>query len=38
MIRDDGGIVRIYYSAGDAVVRMATAKESDLLALCTEKR
>ncbi len=38
MIRDEGGIVRIYYSAGDAVVRMATAREEDLIALCTEKR
>ena len=38
MIRDDGGIVRIYYSAGDAVVRMAMAREEELLSLCTEKR
>ena len=38
MIREDDGTVRIYYSAGDAVVRMATAKEEDLIALCCEKR
>ncbi|MBQ4452652.1 MAG: glycoside hydrolase family 130 protein [Clostridia bacterium] len=38
MVRDDEGLIRIYYSAGDAVVRMATAKEEDLIALCCEKR
>ena len=38
MVRDDDGLIRIYYSAGDAVVRMATAKEEDLIALCTEAR
>lgn len=38
MLREDDGTIRIYYSAGDATVRMATAKEEDLLALCCEKR
>ena len=38
MVRDDEGLIRIYYSAGDAVVRMATAKEADLIGLCTEPR
>jgi predicted GH43/DUF377 family glycosyl hydrolase len=38
MVRDEKGLIRIYYSAGDAVVRMATAKEEDLLKLCTEAR
>ena len=38
MVRDDEGLIRIYYSAGDAVVRLATAKEEDLIALCCEKR
>ena len=37
MIRDSEGLIRIYYSAGDAVVCMATAREEDLLALCCEK-
>lgn len=36
MLRDDDGTVRIYYSAGDAVLRMATAGAEDLIALCTE--
>ena len=37
MILEDDQTVRIYYSAGDAVVRLATASLSDLIALCTEK-
>jgi len=35
---EENGLVRIYYSAGDAIVRMATAKLEDLLDLCTEPR
>ena len=38
MLLEDDGTVRIYYSAGDAVVRMATAPLDELLALCTEPR
>lgn len=38
MIGDGQGNVRIYYSAGDAVVRMAVAKEEDLIALCCEPK
>ena len=38
MVRDDDGMIRIYYSAGDAIVRMAYAKEQDLIDLCCEKR
>ena len=38
MIGDGNGNVRIYYSVGDAVVCMATAREEDLIALCCEKR
>jgi beta-1,4-mannooligosaccharide/beta-1,4-mannosyl-N-acetylglucosamine phosphorylase len=38
MLLEDDNIVRIYYSAGDAIVRMASAKLEDLLALCTEPR
>ena len=38
MVRDDEGKIRIYYSAGDAVVRMAYADEKDLIALCSEAR
>ena len=38
MLLEDDNTVRIYYSAGDAIVRMATAKLDDLLALCTEPR
>ncbi|MBQ9083544.1 MAG: glycoside hydrolase family 130 protein, partial [Clostridia bacterium] len=38
LMEDVGKTVRIYYSAGDAVVRMATANVDDLLALCTEPR
>ena len=38
MVRDNEGKIRIYYSAGDAVVRMAYADESDLIALCSEAR
>lgn len=34
MIRGENDEIRIYYSAGDAVVRMACAKESALLNLC----
>jgi predicted GH43/DUF377 family glycosyl hydrolase len=37
-MEDDNETVRIYYSAGDAVVRMATANVNDLIALCTEPR
>lgn len=33
-----GDTLRIYHSAGDAIVRMATAKLSDVLDLCSEKR
>ncbi|MBR3502648.1 MAG: glycoside hydrolase family 130 protein [Clostridia bacterium] len=38
MIRDGAGQIRIYYSAGDAVVCMATAAEEDLIALCCEEK
>jgi predicted GH43/DUF377 family glycosyl hydrolase len=38
MLLEDDNTVRIYYSASDAVVRMASAKLDDLLALCTEPR
>jgi beta-1,4-mannooligosaccharide/beta-1,4-mannosyl-N-acetylglucosamine phosphorylase len=38
MILDDEGKIRIYYSAGDAILRMAYADLNDLLALCSEKR
>lgn len=38
MLLEDDNTVRIYYSAGDAVVCMATAKLEELLALCTEPR
>ena len=38
LMEDDNETIRIYYSAGDAIVRMATAKVDDLLALCTEPR
>ncbi|MBQ9416587.1 MAG: glycoside hydrolase family 130 protein [Clostridia bacterium] len=38
MLLEEDKTVRIYYSAGDAIVRMATAKLDDLLALCTEPR
>ena len=38
MLLEEDQTVRIYYSAGDAIVRMATAKLDDLLALCTEPR
>ena len=38
MIRDEEGKIRIYYSAGDAVVCMATAAEEDLIALCCEAK
>jgi len=34
MVRDKDGMIRIYYSAGDRVVRLAYAKEEDLLRLC----
>lgn len=34
----EGSKIRIYYSAGDAVVRMAEAEEEELLALCCESR
>ena len=38
MIRDTEGKIRIYFSAGDEVVCMATASEEDLIALCSEAR
>ena len=38
MIRDLEGKIRIYFSAGDEVVCMATASEEDLIALCSEAR
>ena len=38
MLLEDDKTVRIYYSAGDAIVRLATAKLDDLLALCSEPR
>jgi beta-1,4-mannooligosaccharide/beta-1,4-mannosyl-N-acetylglucosamine phosphorylase len=38
MLLEDDNTVRIYYSAGDAIVRMASANLEDLLALCTEPR
>ena len=34
MVRDEEGMIRIYYSAGDAVVCLAKAKEEDLIDLC----
>ena len=34
MIRDEEGLIRIYYSAGDEVVCLAKAREEDLIALC----
>ncbi|MBQ0125183.1 MAG: glycosidase, partial [Clostridiales bacterium] len=38
MLLEDDGTVKIYYSAGDAVVMLAEAKVDDLIALCTEPR
>lgn len=38
MLLEDDGTVRIYYSASDAIIRLATANVNDLVALCTEKR
>lgn len=38
LLEEDNKTVRIYYSAGDAVVRLATANVDELLALCTEPR
>lgn len=38
MLRDKDGKIRIYYSASDAVVRLAFADENALLALCTEPK
>ncbi|MCQ2771125.1 MAG: glycoside hydrolase family 130 protein [Clostridia bacterium] len=38
MLLEEDGTVKIYYSASDAVVRLATAKVDDLIALCTEPR
>ena len=38
MLLEEDNTVRIYYSAGDAVVCMATAPLDELLALCTEPR
>ena len=34
MLREEDGLVRIYYTAGDATVRLATAREEDLIAMC----
>ena len=36
MMLERDNTVKIYYSAGDAVVRLSTAKLEDLHALCTE--
>lgn len=38
MLRDKEGKIRIYYSASDAMVRLAFADEKALLALCSEPR
>lgn len=38
MILEDDNTVRIYYGAGDCVVKYSTAKLDDLIALCTEPR
>ncbi|NLD88672.1 MAG: glycosidase [Clostridiales bacterium] len=35
---DDEGKLRIYHSAGDCILRLATAKLEDVLDLCCEKR
>jgi beta-1,4-mannooligosaccharide/beta-1,4-mannosyl-N-acetylglucosamine phosphorylase len=35
---DDDNKVRIYYSAGDSILRLATCDVNDLISLCTEKR
>lgn len=37
-VLEENGTLRIYHSAGDAVVRMATANVNDLIALCSEKK
>jgi beta-1,4-mannooligosaccharide/beta-1,4-mannosyl-N-acetylglucosamine phosphorylase len=36
MLLDDDNQVRIYYSAGDSVIRLATADLDDLIGLCSE--
>lgn len=33
---DEGNVVRIYYSAGDCIIRMATCDLDELIGLCTE--
>ena len=38
LIPEDDGTIKIYYGVGDAIVCLATAKLTDLLALCTEPR
>jgi beta-1,4-mannooligosaccharide/beta-1,4-mannosyl-N-acetylglucosamine phosphorylase len=38
MILEEGGEVKIYYGAADAVECLATADVGDLLALCTDPR
>ncbi len=38
LIAEDDGTVKIYYGAADTVECLATAKLSDLIALCSEKR
>ncbi len=35
---EENGMVKIYYSAGDMVIRLAEAKLSDLLDICSEPR
>lgn len=37
-VLEEDGALRIYHSAGDAVVRMATANVKDLIALCSEQK
>ena len=37
MIRAEDGMIRIYYSAADTVVRMACAREEDLIDFCLGK-
>lgn len=37
MLLEDNGEVRIYHSAGDAILRMATAGVHDLIGLCLKK-
>ena len=37
MIKEDNGIVRIYYGAGDTYIMMATARISDLINACCDR-